>query len=101
MGGVILHPAKFALGQLVFTSGVNNESQNDPAFTGFVWGSLNRHAQGDWGELDSEDKRANDHALKSGEDRLFSAYEKDGLPKIWIITEWNRSSTCALFPSEY
>jgi hypothetical protein len=33
--------------------------------------------------------------------RLFSVYEDNGLPKIWIITEADRSVTTVLFPEEY
>ena len=32
---------------------------------------LHRHLNGDWGDLDDYDKRQNDAALESGEDRLF------------------------------
>src|SRR5579862_40977 len=52
---------------------------------------LRRHVTGDWGELDEEDRAANNLALLTGM-RLLSAYT---LPKtnerIWIITEWDRS----------
>ena len=30
---------------------------------------------GDWGDLSDSDRRQNDAALKSGEDRLFSSYQ--------------------------
>jgi hypothetical protein len=62
---------------------------------------LRRHALGDWGEVDAHDKQANDRALLEGT-RLLSAYT---LPitreKVWIITEWDRSVTTLLLPSEY
>jgi len=59
-----------------------------------------RHARGDWGDLSSEDKLANERALEEGT-RLLSAYHlKDGT-KIWIITEWDRSATTVLLPEEY
>ena len=44
--------------------------------------------------------RENELALKACY-RLLSAYEKEGLPKIWIITEADRSVTTVLFPEEY
>jgi hypothetical protein len=34
-------------------------------------------------------------------DRLLSAYEHKTFPKIYIITEWDRSVTTILFPNEY
>lgn len=60
-----------------------------------------RHARGDWGIVDADDKRANDDALKVGA-RLLSAYMlRDGTTKIWIITEADRSATTILLPDEY
>jgi hypothetical protein len=61
---------------------------------------LARHLRGDWGELDEADRQANDHALTTG-GRLLSAYTLRDGQKLWIITEWDRSSTCLLLPSEY
>jgi hypothetical protein len=62
---------------------------------------LQRHRSGDWGELDAEDIAANDRAAR-GNERILSAYT---LPttgeRIWIITEWDRSATTILLPSEY
>lgn len=60
---------------------------------------LRRHQSGDWGDLYSEDREANDAAVKNG-DRIFSAYKIDDA-KIWIITEADRSSSCFLLPNEY
>lgn len=65
---------------------------------------LARHAAGDWGELDAFDKRQNDRAVREGL-RILSAYDVpvDGgeTERIWIITEWDRSTTTVLLPSEY
>jgi hypothetical protein len=71
----------------------------------FIQESFSRHIKADWGELDNEDKLANDVALKQGT-RLLSAYNDDRFPKngvatIWIITEADRSFTTILFPNEY
>jgi len=68
---------------------------------------LLRHISGDWGDLDDEDRQANEDALIDGS-RIFSAYllpSFDNL-KIWIITEaanshGERYCTTILFPSEY
>jgi len=90
----------FKIGQLVLTRGVNLLVDENSNFATHVFQSLRRHASCDWGDLCEEDKAANDSALQEG-GRLFSAYEKDGLPKIWIITEWDRSLTTVLFPEEY
>ena len=97
MFGVI---SKFPLGKIVMTRGVNNEIADNVSFSKFVLNSLKRHAQCDWGSLGKEDTASNDSALKDG-GRLFSAYIEEGLKKIWIITEWDRSVTTVLFPDEY
>ena len=44
-------------------------------------------------------KEMNEQALQD-EDRLMGAY-MTCKGKIWIITEWDRSSTIILFPDEY
>ena len=62
--------------------------------------ALGRHSRGDWGELEEEDKAANDHSLKSG-DRLLSAYRGEAGSRFWIITEADRSVTTILLPDEY
>ena len=90
----------FNLGRLLMTRGVNDQVAEDEAFAKFVMGSLARHRRGDWGNLSDEDKHENELSLKAGY-RLLSAYEAEGLPKTWIITEADRSATTILFPDEY
>ena len=98
---LIKSESKFKLGQVVATSGVYEMVCKDIRFNQFVTNSFARHCNGDWGDLDEEDKRANDFALRNGDDRLFSRYNyKDGV-SIYIITEWDRSATTILFPNEY
>ena len=60
---------------------------------------LDRHQQGDWGDLGQDDKEANDHALLAGT-RLLSSYQTRG-GTLWIITEADRSATTVLLPSDY
>lgn len=60
---------------------------------------VQRHASGDWGEIDAEDRKANDRAINH-DLRIFSSYVV-GDGKVWCITEADRSSTCILLPSEY
>lgn len=92
---------KFSLGKVVETSGVHGLRYANSDFNEFVAKSFLRHCDGDWGNLDDEDKRANDFALKNGDDRLFSKYVFDRHTSIYIITEWDRSATTILFPEEY
>ncbi|GFE60806.1 hypothetical protein [Geobacter sp. AOG2] len=91
---------KFNLGQIVVTRSVHNLMTENPEFAIHIYASLNRHVAGDWGEICGEDKLANESALLDGE-RLFSAYTRDGLPPIWITTEWDRSVTTVMLPDEY
>lgn len=91
---------KFNSGKLLMTRGVNDLVAENTEFAKHVHLSLRRHLSGDWGDVCDEDRVANELALQNGE-RLFSVYKKEGLPKIWIITEWDRSATTVLFPDEY
>jgi hypothetical protein len=61
---------------------------------------LRRHASGDWGELDEHDKEMNRLALDQP-DRIFSCYRLKDRTKFYVITEFDRSSTTILLPSEY
>jgi hypothetical protein len=92
---------KFETGVITETIGVHNKRQEDMNFNDFAVSSLQRHLNGDWGDLCEEDKRANDFALRNGDDRLFSKYNFDEDTSIYIITEWDRSATTILFPDEY
>jgi hypothetical protein len=47
---------------------------------------LDRHVNGDWGELDEEDKQENEFSVRNGF-RILSAYTTSAGDKIWIITE--------------
>jgi len=61
---------------------------------------LLRHKRGDWGALDPDDRRANEHALLVGT-RLLSAYLTRTGAMLWVITEGDRSATTLLLPEEY
>jgi hypothetical protein len=61
---------------------------------------LHRHANGDWGDLDDEDKRENEFSLYHGF-RIFSSYILSSGDKLWVITEADRSVTTLLLPDEY
>ena len=52
---------------------------------------MKRHQAGDWGELDDEDRKANQDALIHGL-RVMSVYRVLGV-RMWVIAEANRSST--------
>jgi len=61
---------------------------------------LDRHVSGDWGDVDDHDHAVNDQAVKT-EGRILSVYDMSNDQKVWIITEWDRSATTLLLPSNY
>jgi len=88
---------RFALGQIVGTPGAieaMEQAGQDPTEL------LTRHVTGDWGELDEEDRAQNDYSVKN-DLRILSAYTLDNGIRVWVITEWDRSVTTILLPSEY
>ncbi len=87
----------FSLGQVVATPGaVAAFAATGERITRYVA----MHQCGQWGQLDPDDIRANEDALKCGA-RLLSAYHLRDATKIYIITEADRSSTYVLLPDEY
>ena len=71
-----------------------------------IWNSrtwlpaLSVTAPGDFGDVSEEDWELNEEAVDTG-DRILSAYHDRNGVKFWIITEWDRSATTILLPSEY
>jgi hypothetical protein len=87
----------FSVGQVVSTPGAleaMSEAGQNPLEL------LKRHQSGDWGEVPEEDKQENDFSVKRGL-RIVSAYTLSTGVKLWLITEWDRSLTTFLLPSEY
>jgi hypothetical protein len=87
--------SKFPLGQLVATATAVASIPEEE-----IAEALCRHALGDWGGLDDDDKTANEEALQTGK-RLMSAYTSSTGVRFWIITEWDRSATTVLLPEDY
>jgi hypothetical protein len=86
---------RFSLGAVVQTQGVVYEFTPEE-----ILSSLVRHANGDWGDLDEEDKQENELALEQNE-RLLSAYKFEDGSTMYVITEWDRSATTVQLPDEY
>ena len=88
----------FPLGRIVATPGALSllaATATNPAEL------LDRHAAGDWGEVQTEDARENERSRKYGF-RVVSSYSVGGSgERVWIITEADRSSTCLLLPTVY
>jgi hypothetical protein len=93
---------KFPLGQIVATPGALealSEAGQTPEFF------LEMHVAGNWGEVDAEDRLANEQALVDGS-RFLSAYRTLKNEKLWIISEaaddqGKREATTILLPQEY
>jgi len=88
---------RFSLGRTVATPGavaaLANNLQTEISF-------LRRHQNGDWGDVDEQDRAANNRAITEQE-RILSAYRLLDGTRIWVITEADRSSTCILLSEEY
>ncbi|WP_423391999.1 hypothetical protein [Burkholderia sp. LMG 21824] len=61
---------------------------------------LIRHIRGDWGDLSESDRQQNELSITAGL-RLLSGYVLPGGHTVWVITEWDRSSTTFLLPGDY
>ena len=85
----------FSPGQIVATPGALELAEQGINLLAY----LSRHLNGDWGDMDGEDRKENNFSLKNGY-RILSAY-KTRLGKLWIITEADRSATTFLLPEEY
>lgn len=90
-----LERPKFILGRVMVTSTALHQLTLDDITAG-----LRRHVRGDWGEVDDDDWRANNDALKNGE-RLLSTYDSSRGIRFWIVSEADRSLTTILLPEDY
>ena len=88
-------PATFPLGQVVTTA-----NARDKLHPGDIPLALDRHASGDWGDVDDHDRRENEISVNQRL-RLFSVYHDRNKTKFWIITEADRSATTILLPEDY
>jgi hypothetical protein len=94
---------KFDPGRIVITPAVNDlveRGELDP--TAF----LSRHLSGDWGDMTTHERRENNQALARKNhmgNALFSSYDNGGLagPRVWIITEADRSVTTLMLITDF
>ncbi len=89
----------FKTGKILITRAINKKMLKDKNFSNFLYISLGRYMEQDWGTLCKWGKVANDEALKTKE-RIFSKYSTEK-NEIYIITEADRSKTSILFCNEY
>ena len=86
---------KFSLGRVCITPNAASQLPHDD-----VKRALQRHARGDWGEVDDNDCAENNRCVREG-CRLLSAYLASNGVRFWIITEANRAATTVLLPEDY
>lgn len=92
----------FELGQVVQTRGLYDAVKDNPNARKEIDEAFIKYINCEWGDLDKEDKKANDQAVKDGQDKIVARYTIKSLEKdIYIITEWDRSVTTLLFCDEY
>jgi len=106
MNRTIVHPSNIAISARLTLWLADAEVRRD-----WLAECLLRHNSGDWGELDDEDRAANNHALRNNEGRLLSAYPVPAWltagatdPTVWVITddlEDDDHATTMLWPSDY
>lgn len=90
----------FDLGQVVVTRAINEAMKENNRLALEISLALKRFCVMDWGNTSEESKIMNDKAVLNNDDRIFAVYDTCK-GKIWIITEWDRSATTVLFPSDY
>jgi hypothetical protein len=93
---------RFQLGRTVATPAALaalEESRESPS------SFLDRHLDGDWGEVDDHDRKANEDALSSGA-RILSVYRTAKGVKLYVLTDGDdedgvRRATTIMLPEDY
>jgi predicted transcriptional regulator len=102
-GGVdILHKSKISeinAGQILVSKGVADLAKKDREFATYIETILKRYCRGDWGDKGDDVSDLKTISLERNM-RLFSAYESDIFPEIWITTSPDRAYTTIMFPEE-
>jgi hypothetical protein len=85
------------LGQVVATQGALEALGRNRASMDEL---LGRYTSNDWGDIDDTDRLSNDDAVQNGQ-RVVASYTMNDGSCVFVITEWDRSYTTLLTPSEY
>lgn len=93
------------MGQVVTTRSIYDLMVAEQKFAVEVTVALQRYAVKDWGNLDNEDKQANEEALNYPDDLYLLAAYDTSKGKIWIITnriseKTGDNATTVCFPDE-
>ncbi|EJE4644404.1 type I restriction endonuclease subunit M [Vibrio parahaemolyticus] len=87
---------KFSLGEMFATISIVELCKHTDLDLGPF---IDRHASGDWGDVDEEHSNEMDIALENNA-RVWSVYHPHGR-RILIVTDADRSRTVAMLPHEY
>jgi hypothetical protein len=97
--------------RVVVTRAVHGGAEREPSRLAWLTACLRRHGAGDWGDLDRDDRAANDAAVHDGCGRIVSVYQlpsefaaTTGEVALWVITddvEDPDTATTVLWPSDY
>ena len=88
---------RFPLGRVVATPGALRALEKAEQLPAEF---LDRHVNGDWGDVPDADKQENEVSVEQGF-RILSGYTTSAGDKIWILTEADRSATILMLPEEY
>jgi len=88
---------RFPLGRVVATPGALRALEKAEQLPAEF---LDRHVNGDWGDVSEADKQENEVAVEQGF-RILSAYTTSAGDRIWVLTDADRSVTTILLPHEY
>lgn len=91
-------PKRLELGQIVTTPGIRELLESGAITSQDIDNIIEKQRNCDWGI--SEDADTNDEAVINGDAMCLGAH-MIGSHKIWVITEWDRSVSTILQPSEY
>ena len=85
---------KFVLGELVITPAALETLPPEEMYR-----AIDRHACGDWGDLDDDDHAENELALRIGS-RLVSVFHTATGIKFFVVTEGDRTTTTIQLPAD-
>ncbi len=88
---------RFPLGRVVATPGALRALEKAEQLPAEF---LDRHVNGDWGDVSEADKQENEVSIEQ-RFRILSVYTTSAGDRIWILTEADRSVTTMLLSSEY
>lgn len=93
--------AKFRHGPIRMTKSISEMVDNDDNFRKFIVKAISKYLVCNWGDTNSTDWYINDKAVRDNQ-RILAVYIYKPLKKnVWIVTEYDRSSTTVMFPEEY